>query len=498
MLPVSKAKLRPDWLFPILLAGAVGTIAGLGGAKLAVRAGVLAEDASLPDGYRSFGSRLPAEAHEAIELLRHASDEGLTPAPALLTDIERGLSQGDEAIAARAERKLAHALGRYAYELRVPRVATGTVYVDPELAPQAVDLGSSAAKGAIDRLRHVQDRNPLYTGLKSGLAWYRARWSQLPYIALRANEPLAIGSSGTAVAMLRQRLGLPRTPAIFDNAVGEAVRRFRVTHGIGDATTADRATLAALNLGAAHYERLIALNMDRVRGLPVDGRRYILVDAAGARLRMIDDGAEVDSMRVIVGKPGMETPQLAGLIRFAIFDPYWNVPPDLVQHSIAPAVGREGAGYLARRGFLLFSGWRAETRDIDPAAVDWSAVASGTQKVWIRQAPGGDNMMGEVKFMLPNRLGIYLHDTPRKTDFARADRRLSSGCVRLEDAGRLTRWLFGDHPAAAAAGTPDRRVDLASPMPVFITYLTALPERGEVRFQPDVYRRDRMQLASFR
>jgi murein L,D-transpeptidase YcbB/YkuD len=85
--------------------------------------------------------------------------------------------------------------------------------------------------------------------------------------------------------------------------------------------------------------------------------------------------------------------------------------------------------------------------------------------------------MGSVKFMMPNRLGIYLHDTPDKSLFARADRRLSSGCVRVADAGRLERWLFAGR-APTPSGTPEERAYLPRPVPVYITYLTGPPPTG--------------------
>ena len=85
-------------------------------------------------------------------------------------------------------------------------------------------------------------------------------------------------------------------------------------------------------------------------------------------------------------------------------------------------------------------------------------------------------MMGRIKFMMPNELGIYLHDTPHHDLFARADRRLSSGCVRLEDAPRLARWLFGGR-VPRPTGAAEQRVDLPEPVPVYIAYFTALPSR---------------------
>jgi murein L,D-transpeptidase YcbB/YkuD len=128
---------------------------------------------------------------------------------------------------------------------------------------------------------------------------------------------------------------------------------------------------------------------------------------------------------------------------------------------------------------------------ISAAQVNWKAVASGGTSLRMRQRPGGGNVMGAMKFMLPNRLGIYLHDFPDKSLFARADRRISSGCVRLEDAPRLARFLFGGAAPSPAGAAPEQRVDLPEPVPVYIIYLTALPDpaRG-VALQKDVYARD--------
>src|SRR3546814_13270196 len=76
----------------------------------------------------------------------------------------------------------------------------------------------------------------------------------------------------------------------------------------------------------------------------------------------------------------------------------------------------------------------------------WSAIAQGRENVRVRQLPGRNNAMGRMKFMFPNDLGIYLHDTPDKSLFSEKERQFSSGCVRLEDAPRLAKWLFGKKP----------------------------------------------------
>ena len=431
-----------------------------------------------------------------LSTLRAAPAEGLDPDRYRIAQIEEELSGPfDRVSRARVERLFAEAFQAYARDLRVPRGSASVTYIDSELAPVPPDAQSLLASAdPVELLQSLQETNPIYEGLRDGLAWYRSHWSKLPQIAIPPGPALARGSRGARVALLRQRLGLPLNgadPERFDEELARAVEEFRQVHGLAPRPIADRETLDALNAGAGHYEQLIVGNMDRARVFPADGRRYVVVDTAGATLRLIEDGREVDSMRAIVGKPDMETPELAGLIRFAVVDPYWNVPPDLVRQSIAPQVLREGAAVLERRRLALFPNWRSYTR-LDAAEVDWAAVADGRESVWVRQLPGGDNMMGEVKFMLPNRLGIYLHDTPNKSSFARADRRLSSGCVRVEDARRLALWLFQGRQILDGDGTPDRRIYVPEPVPVFITYLTAVPVSGELRFQKDHYARDRM------
>jgi murein L,D-transpeptidase YcbB/YkuD len=249
-----------------------------------------------------------------------------------------------------------------------------------------------------------------------------------------------------------------------------------------------RRALAAPGLTPAQAAQ-IRINLDRARALPADGRRHIIVDTASARLWMYEGNRVVDTMRVVVGKPRLQTPMLAGLIRFATLDPYWNLPPDLIRER-ARHVVQGGVEVLARERLELLSDWGPAPRVLDPLEVDWPAVAAGSQSLRMRQLPGPDNMMGNIKFMLPNQLGIYLHDTPLKGDFARDDRRLSSGCVRVEDAQRLARWLYGG-TAPTPDGTLEQRVNLPETVPVYIGYFTALPTPAGFAFQPDRYGRDR-------
>jgi murein L,D-transpeptidase YcbB/YkuD len=212
------------------------------------------------------------------------------------------------------------------------------------------------------------------------------------------------------------------------------------------------------------------LYVDSVAGaqIPLQGR-YVLVDAASARLYMIENGHVQDSMRVIVGKPETPTPELKSVINYETLNPYWHVTADLAQTLIAPRVLKDGNAYLTDRGYEVVSGWGPDAHMVSPDSVDWKAVAAGTAKVYVRQRPGPANSLGHFKFDLPDGDGIYLHDTPKKELFAQDERNLSHGCVRLEDAQRLARWLLGKDPPAASA--PEENIPLPRPVPITISYL---------------------------
>jgi len=239
--------------------------------------------------------------------------------------------------------------------------------------------------------------------------------------------------------------------------------------------------------------RLLA-SLDRARAFPTKGR-YVVVDAASARLFIVQDGQIADSMKVIVGKPTSQTPMIASVIHYATLNPYWNVPPDLVQKIIAANVVSQGTGYLKAHGYEVLSDFSENPRLLAPNEVDWKAVAAGRATVRVRQLPGPANSMGHIKFGFANDSGIYLHDTPKKELFASDDRDLSNGCVRLEDANRLGRWLLGRDPTTDSSA-PEQQVLLPKAVPVYVTYLTAHVDNGQLTLVDDVYGRDQQPAAA--
>ena len=257
----------------------------------------------------------------------------------------------------------------------------------------------------------------------------------------------------------------------------------------------DAAWSAAQTNGGQLDARVLA-SLDRARDVPPEGR-YVMVDTAGARLYMIEDGRIVDSMKVIVGKadPSTQTPMVASTIYYATLNPYWHVSQEILRATIAPNVLSQGLGYFRSRGYQVLD---ADGSILDPAKVDWRAVAAGRESVRVRQLPGPANSMGRIKIGFPNDSDIYLHDTPNKEPFAQGDRNLSHGCIRLEDAERLGRWLLGRDPEAASRD-PEQNVLLPKPVPIYVTYLTAHVEGGQLSFVNDIYRRDAgQQVAALR
>ena len=385
-----------------------------------------------------------------------------------------------------------------------PAVEQGVdmVYVDSEIA---VDIRwrntkldeVTFARYAGAPLDLVQAINPLYTDLRRALVGYQKQWSSLPQFRLEPGPPLALGADGQRVILLRERLGLP-AGSRFDEPLQKQVAAYQRTHGLKVDGVAGDGVVSSLNRGALHYAQVLMINMERARRLPAPGelKRHIVVDAGSAKILMYEDGRLVDSMRAVVGSEATQTPMMAALIRYANVNPYWNLPPEFNVKMVAPRVLEQGLSYLSERKYEVFADWTEASPKLDPATVDWQAVSEGKLPLRIRRGPGPGNSMGDIKFMMPNDLGIYLHDTHDRSVFQSDNRWISNGCVRVEDAQRLAAWLFGAMPAVADASV-ETRVNLPEPVPVFLTYLTVTPGPDGVAFRADPYGRDTAVLARY-
>ncbi|MEO6361555.1 MAG: L,D-transpeptidase family protein [Sphingomicrobium sp.] len=369
------------------------------------------------------------------------------------------------------------------------------IFIDPEIEPSLKQRETLTHEIAFDDFSGAPvdmflPLNPLYTELRRGLVRYRQRWGDLPNIPVAAGSALKLGSTDPRVADLRERLGLS-PGSKFDAQLLAVAKEYQTAHGLKADGIVAAGTINSLNLGPDHYEKLAIVNMERAKRLPLEGerQRYVLVDAGGARLYLYDNGRVVDSMKVIVGAKATATPMMVALLKYSSVNPYWNVPPELVRNLIGPRVVAQGTGYLTEREYQVLSDWTDTATVLDPRSIDWQAVVAGRKEIRLRRLPSPANSMGMIKFMMPNDFGIYLHDTPDKTLFQKDDRWISNGCIRVEDASRLARWLYGSEPHG---NNPKKEQDvpLTSPVPVYVTYLTVAPSANGLAFRADPYGRD--------
>lgn len=340
----------------------------------------------------------------------------------------------------------------------------------PKIAAQAEALMSRASTGDRDALL---DADRL---LSTGWVHY-VQMLRNPPAGMTYSEQWIAPRPETSAEMLRLASAAPSLDAY--------VRSIAAVNPIYSAIRS--AAFARYQATGLPADPRVLTSLERTRVFPAKGR-YVVVDAASARLLMVEDGQTVDSMKVIVGKsdPSTQTPMLASVIHYATLNPYWHVTPDLVRTLIARNVLDQGMGYLKTRGYEVLSA-DGSGEMLDPAKVDWHAVADGSQLVQVRQLPGPANSMGRIKIGFPNSSDIYLHDTPNKDLFAQDDRTLSHGCIRLEDAERLGRWLMGRDPETASS-EPEQNVLLPKPVPIYVTYLTAHVDGAQLTFVDDPYR----------
>jgi murein L,D-transpeptidase YcbB/YkuD len=376
---------------------------------------------------------------------------------------------------------------------RTIRQGIDFVYVDPDLNNVAKrhqrPVNWLLRTIGLDWGGRREQPSPVFVALAQGLQKYQATWGRLPQIKVPAGPTLKHGSTGRRVELLRTRLGLSPAGG-YDPRLQEAVRSYQLVHGLEPADgIAGRGTIASLNRGAMYYARRIAINMERAHRLPNAGTfdRYVVVDSGAAEAYLFNRDRVADGMRVVVGSTKTKTPMMAVILRDAKANPYWNVPPELIKSLTAKRIQQDGLSYLKNFHYEVLSDWSGNGHPVDPAKVNWKAIASGKQKptVLVRQLPGPWNSMGEMKFEMPNDYGIYLHDTPHKELFSQSDRWVSNGCIRLEDYKRFATWVFGGVPQAS---TPlEQTFPVPRPVPVYLTYLTVVSKGNGIVFRPDPY-----------
>ena len=479
----------------------------------------LASTSVLPDLYERAGFELlwtrPGAAEGMLAAVRGADAHGLDPNDYHRPEIERLLAAppGTEQ-QVDLDLLLTDALVRLAYHLVFGKV-------DPErLDPDwngARELGNVDPVDALRRVIEAQDvaaavaalapGHPVYARFQAALARYRELAAHGAFPAVPAGPKLAPGDAGPRVAALRRRLAAEGDLApelaegdAFDAPLEQAVARAQARFGLEPDGVVGPATLAALNVPVGARVDQIRLNLERARWVlhAVQGK-LVLVDVAGFRL-LFFDGDLAWTTRVVVGKPYRKTPIFRSEIRYLVLNPTWTVPPTILRQDVLPAVRRDRS-YLAKKKLRVID---ASGRVVDPRTVDWATSASGRFPYQLRQDPGPDNALGRIKFMFPNTHSVYLHDTPARDLFGKAERAASSGCIRVEDPLELAVRLLDDPEQwsraeleRAVASNATRTLNLREPVAVILMYWTlGVDAEGVVSFKPDLYARDATVLAA--
>lgn len=339
----------------------------------------------------------------------------------------------------------------------------------------AGDLPPKSAAAQADLLQREIQR---YSEIEQKGGWQKISLAKGRYLT---------GESADAIIQVKKRLKAsgdytaknmsPLYTPELEVAVKKAQRQFGFTeNGVVDAALA-----LALNVPVESRLAQLQINLDRLRTQPmVQSDNRIVVNIPEYKLYVYEGGSEALSMNVVVGKESSKTAIFNDELTHIVFSPYWNVPPDIVKEEILPAARK-------RKNYLSANGYEITGRE------------NGVPVV--RQKPGRNNSLGQVKFLFPNRHAIYFHDTPAKGLFKNRVRAYSHGCIRLQEPQRLAEYLLRNNAdwstsrvSEAMNAGREQWVKLDAALPVSIVYFTAwVDNEGELNFRDDIYGYDKGQ-----
>jgi L,D-transpeptidase YcbB len=448
---------------------------------------------------------LSSRGRSAIEEIERADDYGLRSSDYALPDAS-GFSSGTANATdwlADAEIKVSFAVLDYAHDARGGRIEP--VRLSPNLdvtltLPNPLEVIESIAlrSDPASYLRSFQPRHPQFEALRQKLKELRGgkvvKAKEVIQIPQIPDGPLLrFGVEHEQVALLRKRLDLPpgQNENLFDEVVQQAVMYFQDEHGgypdgiVGPATRRLLNPTHPRNPEDPLPVTMILVNMERWRWLPDDlGSFYVTVNVPEFILRVMAEGNPTFTTRVVVGAPDTQTPIFSQELQEIVFRPYWRVPNSIKTEEILPYIQRRGGD-----SFFASSSWNTQIlksynlrisiggREVDPSRLDWGRI--DIRNLDIYQPPGPDNVLGNVKFVFPNKHDVYMHDTLQKLFFNKRVRAASHGCIRVQQPDQLALTLLnydqGWKAAEIAAATEngyDHHVALKQQIPVHITYFT--------------------------
>jgi murein L,D-transpeptidase YcbB/YkuD len=463
------------------------------------------------------GGRVGPRARALLARLDELDAQGLAVADyrvAELRELLQQLDQGAQGAQGATSEKLAqfdvlfsHAVLRASRDLTGGRIADQRLPVDQRPQLQPID-----GFGALTRLSLTEDvataffaqapHSEAYAGLMRALLEYRRLVAAGGWPSVPEGRTLEPNRSDPRIVAVRRRLAVTDGATVpaqnaerYDADLQAAVKRFQRRHGFNEDARIGRATVAAMNVTAEARLHQVEANLDRMRGFPPPGNDpEIFVNVPEFRLRVMQNGQQLMTMAVIVGREARGTPPLSSRITEIIVNPNWTVPPKLAREDLLPRLQREPE-WLTTRNFRIYR--RGSMQEVNIQSTNWRGMSPEQMNgLMIRQEPGPRNALGKLRFTLINTPSIYLHDTPDRQYFLRDQRSLSSGCIRVEQPMELALFILRNNPTPwtqerieqLIAAADRRSVPVTQSIPVHLVYNTVWVEAdGAIAFREDLY-----------
>jgi murein L,D-transpeptidase YcbB/YkuD len=374
-----------------------------------------------------------------------------------------------------------------------------SVFADSVIVP--VLLSALARHQVAAVMDSLSPSVPEYRELSLGLQHYRQKYMNRHWDTLPAASKDTAAFNRLLATRLLQGGELDSSGLDSPAAVKDALKAFQRSHGLYPDGSAGKQTIAALNLSPVYRIRQIELNLERWRHMPDQMPDvYALVNIPSYTLAVWDHDSAAIVSRVIVGKPGHNTPLLNSHITNFQLYPYWRVPPSIVGAEMLPAI-RKDTGYLRKHNLQVVD---RHDRIVDPSKLHWNKYTGRSFPYVIRQMTGLDNSLGIIKFNFSNKYSVYLHDTNLRDLFNLTNRDLSHGCVRVQQWMPLAMFLIRNDTLRHLPDSMDmwlgrqqqKTVALKARIPLYIRYFTCTADTlGNVTFYPDIYGYDRAMMA---
>ena len=362
----------------------------------------------------------------------------------------------------------------------------------------------SSAQGITENeILRMAPEAPQYDKLKSALADYRQIRRNGGWLAIRKGKTVEVGEKSKRIPKLRQRLkaegyNVPAiakdaNPKVYDTGLESALKLFQTRHGLEDDGIFGGNTLKALNESVESKIDRIAESMYRWRAQGELGERYIWANLPSYTAEGWNEGQMEIRQRTIVGKKRFATPEFSDEVEYLVANPKWFLPISIVRRQKVPKLKKDPS-YAERFGYKIFD--RETGEAVSAIDVDWTEKGVSRQYRFVQEA-GDGNALGAMKIIFPNQYSVYLHGTPGKHLFDRAQRSFSSGCVRLENPVAMAKWIARHDEEAqvseitnAMITEENTRLELEENLPVHITYFTVtVDDAGHPNFWRDIYKR---------